>query len=244
MQVSKMKTTKIIVLSVALVALSQCKKNPPEPYSNEKIVMDNAQAALYFHTVFREAENAWAFIHDREYVEKTYTDSASTQAVFKKLTYGPYKDVVTKKMMTIEYNEWESNQLLLRGQMDVIFDKDSSYRKDGKIANVELKDFSINGQNVVGEVTLKYKKSASNPDVPPKDQYTFTLLNGAAICEKDYSSTVLISCAIANGQYERTTGYGTLDQEDDVWIFSGATTGMLRNDPNLKYTNTVIASIT
>ena len=238
-----MKTIKTCILAVVLVALSQCKKDSQEPYSNENIVMDNAQAALFFHTVFREAEYAWAFIHRQKYEEKTYTDSASTATVYKKLTYEPYKNIETKKnMVTIEYHEWESNGLLLRGNIFVVFDNDSSYRKDGKLANVELKDFSINGQNVVGEATLKYRKAASNPDTS-KDQYTYTLLNGAAIYGKDYSKKVLVTSAISNGQYERTEGYKTLTQDDDVWVYvSGEMKGTLHDDPKLKYTNTVTAT--
>ena len=220
---------KNIVILAAIVLLCQCKKDPEEPYSNENIVMDNAQAALYFHTVFREAENAWAFIDSKNYEDGTYIDEASRSSIYKRLTYEE-----SKKTVVIDYNAWETNQLFLLGSITVEFAV-NSYRGDGSTASVYLTDFSINQQSVVGGSSIKYRK-VQNSD---NDHYTYTLLDGAAIHEQGHAMPVLISATIANGQYERTEGNDTLIQEDDVWEYSGVMTGMLHNDPNLKYTNTV-----
>ena len=239
-----MKIQRIIALAVVFVALSQCKKASEEPYPNKNIVMDNAQAAVYFHAVFSEAENVWAFIHSQKYEEKSYRDPASTSTSSRVMTYESYNE--TKNRVTVEYVNWTTNLLSLSGKIEVIFDKDSSYRKDGKMANVMLTDFLINDQKVAGEATLKYRRvGSSNPDVSVNDQYTFALLNGAVIYEKENPTQALISCSISNGQYERIQGNSTLKQDDDEWVYSsGAMTGMLRDDPNLKYTNTVSPSYT
>ena len=228
-----MKLKNIIILA-AIVFLYQCKKNPEEPYSNLDIVRDNAQAGLYFHTVFREAENAWAFIDSVGYKEGTYSDAANQPSIYKELDYNESTGIAT-----IEYCAWSTNHLLLSGNIKLIFDT-CSYRSDGKLANIYFSDFSINGQSVVGESSIKYRKVANNAN----DNYTFTLLDGTAIHKQGRSMPVLISSTVANGQYERIQGNETFSQDDDVWAFSGVMTGMLHNDPNLKYTNTVIPAAT
>ena len=216
-------------LFAAILFLCQCKKEPEVPYPNENIVMDNAQAALYFHTIFREVENSWAFIANADYEVGVYTDEASKLTNYKTLTYD-------EQNLKIEYNSWETNKLYLSGDLIVRFET-ASYRRDGKIANINIIDFSINGQRVVGTASIKFVKT-----VEEKDQYTFTLLDGAAIHKHGHAQPVLISSAINNGQYERIEGNESLTQEDDVWVYSGVTTGLLHDDPNLKYTNTVSPS--
>ena len=228
-----MKLKNIIILA-AFVFLCQCKKNPEEPYSNLDIVRDNAQAGLYFHAVFREAENAWAFINSIGYKEGTYPDAANQPSIYKEMAYNDSTDIVT-----IEYRAWPTNHLLLSGCIKLRFDT-CSYRIDGKLANVYLSDFSINGQSVVGESSIRYRKVANNTN----DNYTFILLDGTAIHKQGRSMPVLISSTMANGQYERIKGNETFSQDDDIWAFSGVMTGMLHNDPNLKYTNTVIPTVT
>ena len=230
-----MKIQRIIILAVVIAALIQCKKNPEEPYSNEKIVMDNAQAALYFHTVFCEAEFAWAFADINKYEDITLSDDPK-----RKLSYWHNSNEKANDSVAIEYNDWVlNNHLSLSGTIIVTFSNDSSYRKDRKTASVLLSDFSINRQSVVGEATITYRKTTTNPN----DQYVYTLLNGSFIREAG-TSAMLISCVIANGQYERIEGNETLAQnDDDVWAFSGVMTGMLHDDPNLKYTNTVTATL-
>ena len=232
---------KNIIILAAIIVLCQCKKNPEAPYSNENIVMDNAQAALYFHTIFREVENAWAFIYSMEYKKGKYPIKSNKSSSGKELTYD-------EKNVTIEYNNWETGHLYLSGTITVSFGI-GSYRKEGSIANVYLTDFSINQQYVVGGSSIKFIKKVAGKEkegengekeVEYNDTYTFTLLEGAAIHEIGFSMPVLITCTIANGgQYERIDGNNTLEQDDDVWVFSGVMTGMLHDDPNLKYTNTV-----
>jgi len=224
-----MKIKYITILSVIILSLIQCNKRDKDiSFSNESIVIDNAVAAMYFHIIFREAENAWAIIDDLDYVSDTYTDPKSTSTSYKKLTY-------EEKEVTIEYHSWITNNYLLFGTVTVRFDKDV-YRTVGKVANIYLKGFSINGQNVVGESTLRYGKEKDN------DIYTYSLLEGSAIHELGSSKPVLISGSIRNGRYERIEGNETLEQDDDVWTFSGVMTGMLRETPSMKYTNTVLTT--
>ena len=194
--------------------------------------MDNAQGALYFHTVFREAVNVWAFIDSVDYVEGLYKDDANTLTAYKELNY-----IESTNTVIVEYNAWVTNYLFLMGRMTVKLNKDS-YRKNGTSATVLLTGFSINGQDVVGESSIKFTGSGE------KDQYSFTLLDGAAIRECGNSMPVLISSTISNGQYELIEGKETFSQDDDVWVYSGIMKGQLRNDPNLKYTNTVSTTYT
>jgi len=231
---------KNIVLFVAIIFLCQCNKESEAPYANEDIVRDNAQAALYFHAIFCEAENVWAFIDSMDYAEGVYQDPANTQTAYKELTCTEVESASSvNNTVIVEYKNWKTSHLSLAGRMRVVFSNDSSYRKNGKVANVYLDDFSINGQDVAGESTIKFTGTSE------KDLYTFTLLNGSAIYRLGRSNTALISCAITNGlQYERVEGRETFSPEDDLWAYHGAMTGQLRNDPALKYTNTVSATYT
>ena len=224
-----MKVKNIILLfTIAFVALSQCKKEPEEPYPNENIVMDNAQAALYFHTIFREAEHAWAFINDKDYKPDTYADPENKPPITKSYIYNAVTNDVT-----INYNAWVTNNLLLAGTIRVGF-QTNSYRIPDKVANVYLTDFSINGQTIMGEPSIKYKKSGDN------DQYTYTFTDGV-IRKKGISMPVLISGNITDGQYERIEGGETLlSQGDDVWAYYGTMKGLLHEDPKLNYTNKVL----
>ena len=225
---------KNIIIFAAIIFLCQCKKTPENHYPNENIVMDNAQATLYFHTVFREAENAWAFIDSMDYRDSTYYKESNKSTSYIKYTFKESEKPESEKTVTVDYYAWVTNQFLLEGTITVKFGIDS-YRTVGSTASVYLTDFSINQQFVEASSTIKFNKT-----VDGKDTYTYTLRDGAAIHEQGYSAMpVLITCAIGNGQYERIEGNETLTQEDDVWVYSGVMTGMLRNDPNLKYTNTV-----
>jgi len=226
-----MKIKNIIVLIVIFLSLIQCnKKETKMSYSNENVSFDNALAAMYFHIVFREAENAWAIVDTTDYKPDTYIDPASTETAYKKITY-----TESTKEVTIEYHEWETNDYLLAGTITVELSDKKLYRKDGKVAFVNLTDFSINGQSVVGESSLKYKKEKDNDN----DIYTYSLLNGSAIYEEGYSMPVMISGSISNARYERIEGGETLPLDDDFWTYSGIMKGMLRDTPSLKFTNTV-----
>ena len=230
-----MKIRNIILLTIAIVSLCDCSKDTPEePYSNKDIVEVNAQAALYFHTVFREAENAWAFINSKEYKPGTYADQSNPLPAVKNLIYNESTGTVT-----IDYNAWKTGGLLLIGTISVKFPKDS-YQMGDMRASVFLTDFSIETHPVMGELTLQYRKVNNNDN----DHYSYSVTNGA-VHEKGRSMPVLISGSITNGQYERTEGATTiLLQDDDEWAYSGTMTGILRNDPSLKYTNTVLAAYT
>ena len=224
-----MKIKRIILFFTVFIALSQCKKEPEELYSDENIVLDNAQAALYFHTIFREAENAWAFVNDKNYEAFTdiQTDPDKPASIYKKYTYSD-KDII------IDYHAWLTNHLILAGTIRVNF-AINSYRSDGMVANVYLTDFSINGQDIKGNATIKYKKNDN-------DQYEYKFFDGV-IHEYGFTMPVLISGNITTSQYERIEGGETkLLQDDDVWAYSGTMTGMLHDDPKLNYTNKVLTS--
>lgn len=226
-----MKIKYIVIFAFVIFSLNQCNKNEAvTSYSNESIVIDQAQAAMYFQIVFREAEHAWALMDSIDYVEDSQIDPASTSTMFKKLTYNDSANIVT-----IEYQSWETNNYHLSGIIDVRFDKDV-YRKEGEVANVYLEGFSINGQKMVGESSLKYRIEKDNVN----DVYTYILLNGSAIHEEGASMPQLISGSIANARYERIEGGATFEPDDDVWTFSGTMTGMLRETPSLRYTNKVL----
>ena len=216
----------------AIIFMCQCKKEKEVPYPNEDIVKVNAKAALFFHTVFREAENAWALIDSVQYAEDVYKDPANLTTKYKELKYSESANTVT-----IEYNAWETNNLLLIGRIVINFKKDS-YRRSQMLATVILNNFSINGQDVVGESTITFTGNSE------KDLYTYTLLEGAAIREEGTSKPEQISCSISKGQYERIEGRKTFSQKDDLWSYQGVMKGKLRNDPNLNYTNTVLATST
>ena len=233
MEVGKMKTRNVILSVIAIIALCECTKESKEPYPNEYIVRDNAQAALYFHTVFREAENAWAFIDSVKYKSGVYADQSNPSPAVKNLTYNESTNIVT-----VEYNAWVSNNLLLVGTISVKFVKDS-YRMNTYKASVYLTDFSIEGYNIVGEFTIGYREVNNSTN----DHYTFEITDGA-IHEKGSSKPVLISGSVTNGQYERVEGNKKFLQDDDTWAYTGTMTGTLRDDPNQKYTNTVLTEYT
>lgn len=223
-----MKTENTLLLFFAIILLICCSKKSEEPYSVDNILTDNVLATVYFHTIFREAENAWAFIDSVKYKSGTY-EIPLERSASKILTYKE-----DNKTVAIEYNTWTSGGHFLVGNMYVTFDK-NVYRVDGVKADVKLSDFSINGQAVTGESRITYKK-VNNSD---NDHYTFTLLDGSAIRERGISMPVLITGIISNGQYERLEGGKTFTQKDDVWKYSGKMTGTLGKGLSLKYTNEI-----
>ena len=198
------------------------------------IVLDNAQAAMYFHTIFCEAENAWALVNSEEYVSFGPVDLRQTNATsYKKITYDEDENTVI-----IEYQSWTSfNNLNLEGTIIVEFDT-SSYRKPRETARIFLEDFFVEGQNVAGRASLQYK----NVEEGDNDQYTYNVFEGTTIFEKD-GNPVLLTALINGGNYERITGGETLSHDDDVWKYWGTMTGMLREKPNMRYTNTVVQTI-
>jgi len=186
-------------------------------------MLDNAQAMLFFHTIFREAENAWAFVHEKNYESFTFTDEKNP-TITKKYIYD-----TANKDITITYRAWVTNKLLLVGTIRVRFEI-NSYLSDGMLANIFLPDFSINGHDVRGESSIR--RSSDN-------KYVFNFVDGS-IHEQGVSMPVLITGNIDNGQYERIEGGDKFSQDDDVWAYSGTMTGMLHEEPKLTYTNKVI----
>ena len=227
-----MKIKRFTILVVTIVALSLCNKESDRPYSNLDIVLDNAQAAMYFHTIFCEAENAWAIVDSEEYL--SFDDLIQINASsYKIITYDEDENSVT-----IEYQSWTSyNNLNLDGTIIVEFDT-CSYRKSRETARVFLEDFFVEGQNIAGRASLQYK----NVEEGENDQYTFNILDGTAIREKD-GNAVLLTALINGGNYERIAGGETLSHDDDVWKYWGTMSGMLREKPNMKYTNTVVQTV-
>jgi hypothetical protein len=226
-----------ITLLVVVVALfAQCKKDPEETYSNDRIMLDNAMAASYFHTVFREAENAWALVDSMKYVQGTYHDPASKPIEYKTKTI-TYDDASGK--VTVTYSSWlEANQSLI-GTIYFNVAKNAYQPQSADIPSVitvHLIDFSINQQSVTGSCRIQYSYVADSES----DHYACTFLDGSAIYEAGANMPVIITGATSNGKYERIKGGQTYTQKDDEWTYSSTVTGMLYDDPNMKYTNTVL----
>ena len=227
--------TKIVVILVVgvIFAFCQCKSDKVEEYSYESIALDNVQAALYFHTIFREVEYAWAFVDDAEYEKFEQPEKWTTadKNVYKELTYDGEK-------ATITYYAWvTADNLLLVGTI-IVDIAEYSYRSTGKIASVLLQNFSIQGQDISGgnsKIQLKCQNVESNEN----DIYSFSNITNVAIHEEGYNKPVLISASISNGQYERIAGSDTFKPDDDVWAYWGTMTGTIHEDPKLKYTNIV-----
>ena len=236
-----MKIKNIILLFFTIILLVHCKKEPEKPYLDEFILRDNAMATVYFHTVFREAENAWAFIDVKEYISGEYPDPANVEPTkCRNFSYDNEKNIVT-----IEYNAWVSTSfpnLLLAGNIFVSFDK-LKYRVNGAAATVRLNGFTINGQMVTGESKITYQKVENSE----YDHYNYThvVVGGVApsIHEKGISMPVLISGAISNARYIRTAGSKTkAKEEEDIWTYSGTMTGKLGKGQSLNYTNAILSS--
>jgi hypothetical protein len=139
--------------------------------------------------------------------------------------------------VTVTYNAWEAAGYSLTGVVSVMF-KDAQ-RVSGTVAYVNLIDFSIADQRVKGEATITYRGATESGN----DRYSYTLLDGAQIHETGSSHSVLISCRIAGGDYERVAGGETWAlTDDDIWKYSGTMTGRLGKDQKLAYTNTVLTS--
>ena len=231
----RLKTKFFFIIVVAFAALNQCQKESTKPYTNLDIAFDNERAAFYLHTLFSEAENAWAFVDANEYKSFGPIEIAPSDArSYKKVIFNENTDTVT-----VEYRAWLSpSNLVLDGTLTVGVDT-LSYRSSGKIARVETVGFAVGGQNVNYRATLQYK----NVEEDANDQYTYNLLDGTAIYEKRNNAPLLITTVIRNGNYERTEGGDTFSHDDDVWKYWGVMTGMLREKPDMKYTNTVTPTI-
>jgi len=231
-----MKSKIIIIIAIGFVfVLSQC-KNEDDTYSNSEIVLDNVNASLYFHTVFREAEYAWAVVDSffkystsEPYIEWHHKNNKT----FRQLTYS---DTAKIHVATVEYFEWEINNLILDGTFTILVDTfNNRYRLSRSTITVNLNDFFINEQHVSGSSKIQCLNVDSITDI-----YSYNLLNGASIRMKGNNMPILITSTIPDGRYERKAGRDTFEQHDDIWTFWGTMRGMIRESPNLNYTTTVI----
>ena len=238
-----MKTRNLIISVVLFFVLNQCKEDDLVGYTNLDIVVDNSQAALYFHTIFREAENAWAIVHSKGYED--FTEVFEQQHTYKKMTYDEEENEVT-----IEYHEWLSHNLNLGGTIHLNLSNKDSFRKQREFIGVLLSDFSIEGQIITGSASLQYNTPAREDDdeeeeedyEEPNDRYIFNLSDGI-IREQGVRMPTLITAAITGGNYERTAGSETLSPDDDEWRYDGTMTGMLREMPGMNYRNVVVPAI-
>jgi hypothetical protein len=229
-----MKLKFILAVSVSVLLLYGCKHdNGAYSYTVGDIVQYNAQAAIYFHTIFREAENAWAFIHEKKYDTQVYTEE--TGASYKKIYCGETEG--SQCIINIEYNSWLSGTFHLMGKITVTLPDKNVYRQEGKTAGVKLSDdFSIAQQRVTGSSSMTFVKNAEDAN----DHYDYKLTS-ASIYDMDDRQR-LITAGISNGKYVRMGGNQTLSPGDDIWALTATMTGQLFDDANMKYTNTVVDS--
>ena len=229
-----------------LIAFCRCDSSE-ETFSNVSIVYDNAQAVMYFHTVFQETENTWAFVHGKVYEELVETFERGQTHKKITVTYDIDEEEIETNTATVEYNEWETNGLKLTGAIRIVVDK-NSYRRQNQAARVSLFDFFINGHSVTGIFTVIYRNAERDEEdeeaEDENDLYFFNVLDGANIREGRANSSALISATIRNGSYERLAGGETFSPDDDVWRYWGNMTGTLRDNANMRYTNTVVSTVT
>ncbi len=216
----------IIVISI----FGGCKKDSEESITNEQILENNAQAVMYFHTIFRESENAWAVVDSINY-DPTNIVEEKVGSSYRKISYNSDTNTVT-----VEYNAWVSGRMQLGGK--VYIKVPNRYKENGSTAAVTLESFSIQAQRVTGAATLTYSKVEGSET----DHYQYKLTNGAIYHQDETQLQVLITANIQNGAYERTAGGNTVDQKNDLWAYTGTMTGLLYEDPNMSYTNNVLTS--
>ncbi len=229
-----MKIKNIILLSVSVLSLCYCKKDDEgSSYTVDDIVYTNSQAAVYFHTMFREAENAWAIVDSIKYSTDPYEEKNGS--AYKKITF---KETEAQISVTVEYNAWMSGTFLLGGSMTIIL-PGKFYRVKDKAANVTLNSFSINGQRVIGTATLMYRVVEGNEK---NDHYDYSLADAAIYHAKESPAQRLITAGITNGKYERIGGGATVKQNDDIWSYTATMKGLLYDDPNMAYTNTILST--
>ncbi|MDR0715088.1 MAG: hypothetical protein LBF89_12675 [Bacteroidales bacterium] len=210
---------------VAVVLLDGCRKGSDEVYEPRVLVTDVTQAYLYYYMVFREAENAWALVHENGYVSGQ-TAAENGRSVDYRLSEG------SKGIISVEFDRWQQHTATLSGTMtvDLPVERDS-YRQNGRVT-VSLSGFSINGQQVTGFSTITYSGSDEI------DQYNYSLTE-ASVYSKD-GEQILITSSLSGGRFQRVAGSATIAvAEDDSWIFNGTMSGILRNRSDLRYSNTV-----
>jgi hypothetical protein len=214
-----------LCLSVAVVLTllqSGCHKDDAS-YSPGTMVIDVSQAYMYYFIIFREAETAWAQVHENGYRYGEKTGNSNRTIQLDSLNKKIYIDVHLK-----DYT-WEST--VLSGKFTIALTADSSYLKKDK-ATISLDSLFINKQKVEGFSTITHTLNEET------DQYSYILASGS-IYSVD-GEDILITSAVSGGTLLRTAGSATIaTPEDDVWTFTGTMTGKIRNSESLKYSNTV-----
>ncbi len=231
---------KSVLLAVAfLIMLLGCKKDSEESYSTEDMVFENTQATLYYHAIFREAENAWAQIDDLGYPTNEIVQTSGSS--YKKMIYSANE---TTYVISIEYNNWTSGAVRLSGSMKVTLPDVGMYHVKDKQARVELTSFAVNDQRVAGTITMTYTTDPAAGTEAQLNTYAYTVSNGI-IYNLEEARQQDISVAITDGVYTQVEGASTkTDASDDVWTFTGTAKGQLYGNSELTYTNAVVKSET
>ncbi|GHT77913.1 hypothetical protein FACS189464_0460 [Bacteroidia bacterium] len=217
--------------AVLLLLQPACSKDDAS-YSPDEMVIDVTQAYMYYFIIFREAETAWAQVHEDGYpVGKV--DSTESRKVYYllKTEIKTEGDTIKKYSIEVDFEDYRWNSTVLSGKITVNLAADSSYTKNDR-TTVSLSKFFINRQEVEGFSIISHTRNEET------DQYSYTLASGS-IYSVD-GEDILITSAVSSGVFHRTKGSATTDTpEDDVWTFNGAMTGKIRNTESLKYSNAV-----
>ncbi|MDR2038389.1 MAG: hypothetical protein LBQ60_10750 [Bacteroidales bacterium] len=230
-----MKLKNIIIVALAVILLPTCKKDDDEvEYTPIDMVGDVVWATSYYSVIFREAEDAWALVDKNNYSTDPITEeneSRKKTITFKEPSEGKF-------VVDIEYNAWSLNDMTLMGTITIDLPDKEVYGQSGRTAVIKLTNrFSVNGQIVTGNmpITCRFVTEGETQI----DRYDYKL-NTASIHSLEDDKKVIITCDVTNGSYTRIEGAETkADPKDDVWSFTGTMTGMLRDDANFTYSNTV-----
>ncbi len=233
---NQMKFKNIVLLVFVALSLCCCKKETTDDPVYD-IVTDNAAATLYFHYIFSEAEDAWAQVNSKEYSTTpiSYHDGSASKTITFSETEG------NKPVITIDYNAYNiltEGTAVVSGSMTISITDKNVYRKANQIARVTLSNLSINQQRITGSCSFTYKPVEGDTN----DHYDYTL-TGAAIYNQE-NNLKLITADITNGKYTRIDGGETISPTDDTWTYVSTMKGILRENPDLNYTNTILGMYT
>jgi hypothetical protein len=215
-----------VFMAIMLLMQSGCRKDDNASGNPGTMVTDVAQAYMYYFFIFREAETAWALVHENGYLTGTVLDTENRTISYVFSDKGKYSIDIVLKDWT-----WNASSATLSGKITVDLPADSSYMKKDK-ATISLSDFFINQQEVKGFSTITYSQ---NEEI---DYYGYVLASGS-IYSVD-GNDILITSAITSGTFQRAQGSATIaTPDDDIWTFNGTMTGKIRNAATLQYSNTV-----
>jgi hypothetical protein len=224
-----MKARIIFISVICSLLFVRCKKDDPAPaYSLEDMIRYNSAAALYFHVIFREAENAWALAEEAGYIEDRdiFFEENATKTDFKRITFSENEG--SEYLLSIEYRNWTVSGVMLIGKITVKLPSGKFYRHSGT-ANITVHDFSIAKQRITGNSSISYQGSEE------VNKYSYSLSNGG-IRDAENDNLVLVTAAITGGTYTQNT------ENDDIWHFTGTMRGAIGNNGSINYTNVVLTS--